>query len=164
MIKKDNINPLEPKNELPIRQAILNLIQKRQGIVYGARATNIQLPTYLRKETTDYDILVKKPKKSAIELAEQIQRLTSNKVSVEPAQHKGTFKVKVNGNTIADLTQLKRIPRVKNIYGDKYYDIKSIKRNVSKLVKKPSAEFRRYKDISTLQRIKELERLETFNF
>jgi hypothetical protein len=149
-------------NDIQIRTLVLNKAQSKGQIIYGARAINQQVPTYLRKETKDYDILTKNPKKSAIELANDIKRVTSKQVSVEPATHKGTYKVKVNGESVVDYTQLKGTPKIKKSWGNKYQDIKTIKRNIQKRIRDPTKEFRKEKDLEALGRIKISE--ETFNF
>jgi len=142
------------------RQIILDLAQRKGQIIYGARAINPQLPTYLQKETIDYDILTKRPKKSAQELVKELQRVTGKEFRVVKGKHEGTYKVKTNDKTIVDYTQLKREPKIKNILANKYQDIKSIKRSVQRLVKKKEAKFRREKDISTIERIKRYEMTE----
>lgn len=159
-------NVLENKPDLLVRQIVLDTAGEKDQIIYGARATNVQLPQHLRKQTEDYDILTKKPKKSALELTKKLNRAVGREeFKVVPAKHKGTYKIKYKGETVVDYTQLKRIPKVKNVFGTNYYNIKSTKRNVQRLVKNPAAEFRREKDVSTLDRIKEFERIEkAFNF
>jgi len=152
---------LEKNPEIFVRGVILRRAEKGQ-VVYGARATNVQLPTYLRGETKDYDILTHKPEKSAVEMAKKLNKMVgSTRYVVVKAKHKGTYKIQTKeGKTIIDYTQLKRKPKTKKIYGIEYSDIKAIKKSTKRLVKKPETEYRREKDISTLQRIKELERIE----
>jgi len=96
-------------------------------------------------------------------MAKKLNRaIGEERYEVVKGQHKGTYKIKTKeGETIIDYTQLKRKPKTKRIYGNEYYDIKTIKRNVKRLIKKPETEYRREKDISTLQRIKEIERIES---
>lgn len=148
-------------NDIKIRQIVLDTAQKKNQIIYGQRAINPQVPTHLKKKTSDYDIYTSKPKKSARELVNALKRQTGKDFKIVKGKHKGTFKIKdSSGKTIVDYTQLKSKPKTKLILGNKYYDIKSIKRNTQRLVKKPSAEFRREKDLTTLQRIQELERIE----
>jgi len=152
---------LDSKPDLLARQVILDTAQNKNQIIYGGKAINQQLPVYLRKDTSDYDILTKKPKKAAIEIANKLNKYIGRKeFTVEPAQHKGTYKIKYRGETIADYTQLKRNPKVTSVFGNKYYDIKSIKKNVQRLIKKEETKYRRGKDLSTLQRIQELEEIE----
>lgn len=156
---------LEEKNDLKVREAVLDLAEKKGQIIHGSRAFNEQSPYYLRKKTTDYDILTKKPKKSAKELAEKLKRVLNKDVVVSKGSHKGTYRVKVNNETVADYTQIKYKTPTKTSFGNKFKDIKTIKRSTQKLVKKPSAEFRREKDIDTLERIKRIEELDRrFNF
>ena len=151
----------EEKPDLLIRQLILDTAQKKGHIIYGARATNVQLPTHLRGTTKDYDVMTKKPKKTSKEMVKELNRRFHTKdFTVERAWHKGTYKIKYKGKTVVDYTQLKRLPKTKKILGNKYVDIKSVKRTTQRLVKKPSAEFRRKKDMGTLERIQKLERID----
>jgi len=153
---------LENTPDLTIRELILNKAQKENQIIYGARAVNRQVPINLKKETIDYDILTKKPKKSAKELAKDIKKFTNKDVEVTKALHKGTYKVKVNGKTIVDYTQLSRAYPTQRVLSNKYKTLASIKKSLQKAVKKKSNEFRREKDLETIGRIKMSE--ETFNF
>jgi len=153
------------QKELVIREVVLDTATKKGQIIHGARAYNIQSPTYLRKKTIDYDILTTKPKKSAQDVAKQLSRRLGREVKVVKGSHKGTYRVKVNGEVIADYTQLKHKPKTKKVWGTQVKSIKSIKRSVQRLIKKKEAEFRREKDVSTLSRIQEIERLDkAFDF
>lgn len=151
---------LENKNDLIINEVVLNTAIKRGQIIHGARAYNYQSPTYLKKKTTDYDILTNKPKKSAKEVARELSRRLGKNLEVKKGKHKGTYKIKLDNQTIVDYTQLKKAPKTKRVWGTKVRDLKSIKRNASRLSKSPKTEFRRKKDIDTLSKINEIERLE----
>jgi len=151
---------LENKDDLVINEIILDTANKKKQVIYGARAYNYQSPTYLKKKTTDYDILTKKPKKSASEVAKRLSERLKKNVEVTKGSHKGTYRIKVNGEVIADYTQLKKKPKTKKIWGTEVRDIKSIKKNTQRLLKKKGIEYRREKDIDTLQRIQEIERIE----
>lgn len=141
--------------DIAIKQTILEKAQKDKQIIYGARAINAQLPTSINKDTEDYDILTKKPKKSAKELVEELNKKGKNKYYVEKAMHKGTFKVKdINGKTVVDYTQLRRLPKTTKYLGNDYYDKSSIKRNIAKSLNKKENDYRLNKDKDTLQRIK----------
>lgn len=156
---------LKENNELRIRRIILDRATKDKQIVYGSRAYNAQSPTYLKKSTTDYDILTHKPKKVAKEVVAELKRVLREEVELVKARHKGTYKVKVAGKTVADYTQLKKAPKTKKYLGTRYRDIKSIKRDARRLVKKKGTEYRREKDLDTLSRIKEIERIDrAFSF
>lgn len=151
---------LNKNPDLLIRGTILRSAEKGQ-VIHGAMATNVQLPSYLRKKTKDYDIFTTKPRKSAVEMAKKLNEMVGDRYIVVKGKHSGTYKIRTKeGETIIDYTQLKRKPKTKKIYGTEYKDIKSIKRNIKRLSKKPETEYRREKDISTLQRIKEAERIE----
>lgn len=147
---------LEEDREQLVRQIALDKAQKENQIIYGARAINQQIPTYLRKKTEDYDILTKKPKRTAEEIVQELNRRAGrDEFKVIRAKHKGTYKIKDSKDkTVIDYTQLKRTPKTKTSFGTKLYDIKSIKRNISKSIKKPQNEFRKEKDLDTLNRIK----------
>jgi len=151
---------LENKNHLIINEVVLATAQKKGQIIYGARAYNTQSPTYLKKKTIDYDILTQKPKKSATEVARHLSRRTGKEFKVVKGSHKGTYRVKMNGETIIDYTQIKKKPKTKKVWGTEVRSLKSIKRNAQRLIKNPKTEFRREKDLDTLRRIKEIERMD----
>ena len=108
-------NLLENENDLVINEVVLSQAQKKSQIVYGARAYNIQSPTHLKKKTYDYDILSKKPQKSAKETAEILRRRLRKEVTVSKGSHKGTYRVKVNGEVVVDDTQLKSKHKTKKV-------------------------------------------------
>lgn len=155
-------NILDKNPDLLIRGMILRQAEKGQ-ILHGAMATNVQLPRHLRKETKDYDIFTHKPKKSATEMVKKLNRaIGDDRYKVVKGKHKGTYKIKTEeGKTIIDYTQLKRELKTKKIYGNEYHDITAIKKNVKRLIKKPETEYRREKDVGTLRRIEEVERIES---
>jgi len=155
---------LENRDDLTINEVVLDTAQKKGQIIYGARAYNSQSPQFLKKKTFDYDILTKKPKKSAKEVAERLSRRLGKDVRVVKGSHKGTYRLKLNGETIIDYTQLKSAPKTKKVWGNKVRSLSSIKRNTQRLLKKEKAKYRRDKDLDTLKRIKEIERIEeSFN-
>ena len=155
-----NIRKLASQDDLVIRQVVLDMAQKKGQTIHGARAINEQIPAYLRKKTKDYDIFTKNPKKSAHALANELRRRLNGDIKVVKGSHKGTFRVKKGDENIVDYSQSRRPIKSKNILGIKYKDIGTIKKGTQKLVKRQSTEFRREKDLSTLQRIQELERIE----
>ena len=132
-------------------------LARNNQIVYGARASNIHLPSYLQKHTEDYDVLTKKPESSARELINKLNKEYGGEYfRLEQAKHKGTYKVisNVTNKTVADFTRAYRHPETKEHLGINYATPKSIKRALIKSLKNPDAEFRRDKDLDTLQRIK----------
>lgn len=155
-----DITKLASQDDLVIRQVVLDMAQEQKQVIHGTRALNEQVPSNLRRETKDYDILTHNPRKSAREVVKTLKRRLGNNFKVVSGKHSGTFKVQREGKTIVDYTQKKGKVPSKKILGVKYKAIKTIKRGTQKLVKKKGAEFRREKDIDTLSRIREVERLE----
>jgi len=126
-------------------------------IIYGAQASNAQLPEYLQKDTEDFDIFTKKSKKEAEQMEKKLDKAYGGDLfRVEKAKHKGTYKVKSNvtGRTVADYSSQGKKPNFKKILGVKYADLKSIKRKIGKTLRDESSSFRHDKDRETLQRIK----------
>jgi hypothetical protein len=152
--------------EQVIRETILDTAQKEKLVLFGARGYNIQVPQKLRKETSDYDLLAKKPKKTAKKIADILKRRLDEDISISKGSHKGTWRIKTeSGEVIGDITQLKNKPKTKKVWGIEARSIPSIKRNVQRIIKKPGTEFRREKDLDTLARIKRIENIDkAFNF
>ena len=144
--------------EFSIRKAILDLVRKREQVIYGGQAIKKQLPLNLRMETKDYDILTKKPKESAEELARRLNiEFGKKKFKVEQARHKKTFKVKKGKETIVDYTATTKKHKTKNIFGVKYAALEYQKKKLKKILKDPTLEYRWKKDIDKLERIKQSE-------
>ena len=154
-----DVKQLAGKDDLVIRQVVLDMAQEKGQVVHGTRALNEQVPTHIKRKTKDYDILTDNPKKSARELVKTLKRRLSRDFNVVRGSHKGTFKVKQGDETVVDYTQLKGKVKSKRILGVKYKDISTIKRGTQKLVKKKGTEFRREKDTDTLKRIRKVEKI-----
>jgi len=154
-----DIRKLAGQDELVIREVVLDMAQKKGQVVHGTRALNEQTTTYLKRKTEDYDIFTENPKKSARELAKTLKRRLGNDFKVVKGGHPGTFKVKRGEKTIVDYTQRRSPIKSKKVLGVRYKDIGTIKKGTQKLVKKKGLEFRRTKDIDTLERIREVERI-----
>lgn len=140
------------------RAIILNLAAKRNQVVYGAQSTNHNLPSHLRKDTIDYDILTKQPEKSANELVSKLNKeYGKEKFKVIPAKHPGTFKVKdIDTNeTIADYTRTTKKPNSNNDLGVKYANLSYSEKKLKGMLKSEASSFRHDKDFDTLNRIKE---------
>lgn len=152
---------LSNQDDMTVRTVVLDKAQKDKQIIYGARAYNAQAPDNLKKKTTDYDILTNNPRKSAKEVAETLTRRTGRPTEVIKGVHKGTYRVKLNGEVVADYTQSKGKIGTKKSWGNEYRSLKSIKRNATRLSNNPKLEYRRDKDLDTLSKIKEIERIES---
>lgn len=146
------------RDKVTIRNIILAQAAKRKEVVYGAQSVNIQLPSQLRKETKDYDVLDSNSKEAADELASSLNKEygKNETFTVSEAVHKGTFKVKDSkGNSIADYTHATKKPKSVGVLGVRYAGLDYQKRNIKRSLKDPKAEFRREKDTDSLRRIKE---------
>ncbi len=145
------------KNQELVKQIIVQDATKDGHIIYGAQASNIQLPPHLRKHTEDFDIFTKKSKKEAEETEKKLDKAYGGDYfKVKQAKHPGTYKVKSNvtGRTVADYTSQGKKPKFKKILGTKYATLDSIKRKIGQTLRDEAQEFRHDKDKETLQRIK----------
>ena len=145
------------KNKEIAKQLILQDATEDGHIIYGAQASNIQLPPHLRKHTEDFDIFTKKSKKEAEQMEKKLDKAYGGDYfKVKQALHKGTYKVKSNvtGRTVADYTSQGKKPNFKKILGTRYATLSSIKTKIGKTLKDESQEFRHDKARETLQRIK----------
>lgn len=153
---------LQDKNQV-IREVVLSKAQDENQILYGSRAYNLQSPEHLRKPTTDFDLMTKKPKKTAKEIVDILKRrLPESDIVIKPATHKGTYKIVIDNVPTIDYTQIKTKPSTKKVYGVKVRSLPSIKRNATRLSRKEGLEYRREKDLDTLSKIKEIERIESY--
>lgn len=144
--------------EYGIRSTILGMAQKKGQVVYGGQAINKQLPLGLKKQTKDFDVYTKQPKKSAEEVAKELNRkFDSEEFKVEQAKYPKTFKVKRKEETIADYTLTTKKPKTKKEFGVKYADLPYHKKKLKMILKNPEAQYRHEKDTDTLSRIKKSE-------
>lgn len=151
-----------------IDKVILNLAKKKKHVIYGARSIEAQAGLFSR-DTSDYDILSKTPKKDAKILKNKLNKLMQlNYFYTKPAKHKGTWKVKGLGmdfkkdteddESIADYTRhFTGLPdNVETVTknGVKYRHLKyELKRKVA-VTKDPEYAFRKEKDKDDIKRIK----------
>lgn len=138
-----------------INRIILNKTNSKE-IIYGARATNKQVPKHLQEPTTDYDIFSNTPKKDAKEVEQALDNhFGGDYFDVEAAQHPGTWKVKgLNGKTYVDYTDKPKGTRSVVIGGKKYTPLPSIAAKIKRTLKDDTAKYRWRKDRDTLNRIK----------
>lgn len=131
-------------------------------IIYGARAMNKQLPSHLDKPTMDYDIFSPTPKKDAMQTEKALDKeFGGDYFFVEPAKHKGTWKVKshINKEGYADYTKPEGYVPYRKIGGKKYVKLAYVKAHIMKTLKDPEAKYRHDKDRDALNRIKVYEKL-----
>jgi hypothetical protein len=145
-----------------IPSVVMANIQQRE-IIYGARAINKQLPNFLRRNTEDWDIFAQNPKKEAKEIEKALDKsFGGDYFIIEPAKHKGTWKVKdkIRKETIVDYTKpnRKKIPN-RLIGGKRYVTLDYVKKHINKTLKDESAKYRWDKDKDVLNRILVFEKL-----
>ena len=152
------------KDKFTTRNIVLALAQKNRQIIHGGQSTNIHLPYHLRRETTDFDIYTRRAKQEAEELANQLNREYGKNFTVEPAIHKGTFKVKDwEGHTVADYTTQKgRKPKTTNVLGVHYSNPDYAEYKLKKVVKNKDLSFRHEKDLDTIRRIKQYKKIKVW--
>lgn len=143
---------------------ILNHTKKSGNIVYGAQSMKVQLGIFSRK-TVDYDIYSKQPKKSAVQVTNQLNRVArSNDYYNVPSRfHKGTYKVYYVGvdgvpytkddRGVVDYTELKKGVKFVIINGVKYSVVDNTVRDKLKSLSDKKYEFRHEKDRADLERI-----------
>jgi hypothetical protein len=147
---------LKFNDEQEVRNVVLDLAQKRRQVIYGQQSVNIQLPPKFRRETKDYDILTKRPKKMAEELAKRLNlKYGEGEYKVEPAKYGKTFKVKSKeGKTIADYTLTTKKPKTKEVWGVRYAQLPYQEKKLKRILKDEMSQFRHDKDRDTLEKIR----------
>ena len=103
---RDDVNDPELRQAMKIVEDFLR-IKKR--VCYGGTAINAQLPNDKKiydftKELPDYDFYTPTPSKDAEELSYMLKKAGMTNTSIRLGVNKGTIKVSVNFNPIADLT------------------------------------------------------------
>ncbi len=128
-----------------------------EHVIYGEHAVKVQLPSYLHRETEDFDVFAKNPKKEAKEMEKKLDKTYGGDFfSVKPAKHKGTYKVKSNvtKRTVVDYTKIPKKLKTTKIGSNTYVKLGSIKNQIKKTLKNEKAKFRHDQDFETLQRIR----------
>jgi hypothetical protein len=137
-------------------RAILGQIKGSKNVVYGARSINAQVPKYLEKHTEDWDVFSAKPKQEAMRLEKKLdKKFGGDYFYVEPAEHKGTFKVRsrVTRSGVADFTKPEKKVDYKTVRGVRNASLEWTKNHIKQTLKDKESEFRWDKDREALQRI-----------
>lgn len=147
------------------RNKILQQARRNKEIIYGAQSIRRQIG-YRSRPTRDFDIFDKNPKKAAINIEKQFDRLAHNDdYYVKPAQHHGTYKVRYEGvdgkkGTKDDISLVDYTtypspkPKTKIFNGIRYRALQEEIRAKKQLISNPLYKFRREKDLADLKRIK----------
>lgn len=131
-------------------------------VIYGERAVEARLPDRLHRNTTDYDVYSKNPRKDALEAERELDKaFGGDYFETVQAQHPGTWKVrsKINGEGYADFTDPKKRLESDDIYGRKYIKLQAIKKRIREILKDKTQDYRHNKDKDTLNRIRVFEQI-----
>ena len=139
-------------------------VKKDNNIIYGGQSIKKQIGIFARR-TIDYDIISKKPRRSAVKLEKTLDRKSKgNFYFTKPAFHPGTFKVKHKGrdmkpNTradleVADFSKPERKFKTVKIEGIRYVTLGEVKKDKRKSLSDPASSFRHAKDKEDLERMK----------
>lgn len=89
---------------------VADFIKDKKRIIYGGTAINMLLPQedrfYDEYEIPDYDFFTPRAIQDSVQLSTALRRHYSH-VEIRPSMHVGTFKIFVDFNPVADLTQMK---------------------------------------------------------
>lgn len=158
MAKKKKRNPEKYyKNKGKTHKVIKKNLKKKKHIVHGARALNVHLPSHLDRHTEDWDVFSKTPKKTAKKVERRLDKaFGGDYFYTEPAQHKGTHKIRshVTKRTVADYTKPeKKVPYITK-KGIRYTTLSYFKKHIKGTLRDPASRYRHDKDREVLQRIK----------
>ena len=146
------------RNRHLVEKIVRNYARRKQLLLFGGKAINLNVKEFLKSHTSDYDFLHKNPRKMALELEKILDKFfEGNYFRIMKGKHKGTFKVKSNvtNKTIADISKQiqKKIP-TKNIRGLKVATAGHLKSRIRKTLKNPEASYRHEKEAENLQRLR----------
>lgn len=138
-----------------IMKTIYSKIDNRETL-YGSRALNVRLPSYLDRHTRDADIFTPIPYIEARETEKALDTMMSfDAFRVEQAEHPGTWKViaHATGETYVDYTKTPEGIRREKIRGIHYPTIPHIEKSLRRTLADPTASYRHEKDQDALNRI-----------
>ncbi len=162
LTRKQNISFY--KNKKKVAEVIIDNVKKKKHIIFGARSLNAHFPSFLDKQTRDYDIIIEKgsPKKVATRLEKKLdKRFKGNFYFVEKARHGGTYKVKtrLGKEGIIDISKSKSKVPTDKIKGIRYSKLIFEKQKIRESLNDPQSKFRHDKDRERLERIRIFELL-----
>ncbi len=145
------------RNQKKVGRVIINHVKKKGLILFGQKATNRQLPEDLRKDTQDYDIFSKTPKKTARRIERKLDRkLKGDFYIVREAKHGGTHKVisKIGDRGVVDVGKPKRKVPIVTRKGVRLASLEFQKQQIRKSLADKESKFRHAKDREVRSRIK----------
>lgn len=145
------------KKKFLIDSTINNQVVKDKNIIYGQKAINYKLPEHLDRNTEDYDIYSRNPRKSARLLERELDKqFGGDFFRIKKAKYDRTVKVvsNINENTVADFTKPDRkIPFETSPDNIRYARLNFLKMKLKKILKQKDMEFRHKKDRDMINRI-----------
>ena len=138
-----------------IEKTILGTLDDGE-IIYGEQALKKRFPKWLERQTIDFDIYAKHPKREAIETEQALdRRFGGDFFKVEPAQHEGTWKVisNVNNQGYADFSIPDEPVPFDKIGKHNYVSLEVEKKHRRKSLSDPDSSWRHGKDRDALNRI-----------
>jgi hypothetical protein len=175
-VKKDNIIDTPHKNNFNFmsiapalnthqeRKNILSPLKNTKNVVIGSFAFNKQqsLTIHQKRPLTDIDIKSNKPKHTALKIERNLDRnvgFNNYYVSVLKHDEGTTYRVhsRARNQVVADVSHKKKFIPFTTINDIKYETLAHRKKEVKKMLNKPSASYRRDKDKKMMGFIKRAE-------
>lgn len=154
------------RNKNIINRVTRNFLAKNKvGIVHGTRATNAQLPRFLKRKTIDWDVFVKKPRARARQLERALdKKFRTDMFSIKKGKGSPGVKVwkikdNVDGESFVDFATADRIVPSIPKRGVQFATLKDQQMKARENVLNKEKEFRRAKDLNLLNRIKRFEKV-----
>ncbi len=152
------------RNREKSKKVIISEIKKRKLILFGARSLNRQFPKFLRKQTSDFDVIA--PRGNAKEQARAIEKKLDkerggNFYVVEKGQFAGVYKIKrvLGKEGVVDVVNAsEKVPFVKR-KGVRVSTLAFEKRKIKQSLADKKSSFRHDKDRERRGRIKIFESL-----
>ena len=150
-------------NQFKIPNIIRKQVRKNKSVIFGARSLNAQSSLF-KRDTRDWDIFSKHPKKSATQLEKKLDRVFGfDKFYTKPAQHPGTTKVVDIGQNrrrdkfdknIADFSRTPKDIRFVTINQVRFRTLAQEKGARLNALRDPAFKFRASKDKKDLETIR----------
>ena len=154
------------RNKNIVNRVIRGFLAKNKfGIVHGTRATNAQLPSFLKRKTTDWDVFVNNPELKARMLERELDRkfggdfFRVKRGTGSPGIKVFKIKDNINDEGFVDFaTPNRKVPSIPK-RGVQFATLRDQKKKAEANIKKPELKFRREKDLNLLKRIKRFEKI-----
>ncbi len=149
------------RNRNIVNRVVRSFLAKRKvGIVHGTRATNAQLPRDLQRETLDWDVFVRNPKKRAIQLERALdKKFGGDFFRVKKGTGSPGIRVQKVISNITDegfvdfATPGRVVPSIPK-RGVQFATLQDQLRRAESNIRKPELKFRRQKDMDLIRRAK----------